>query len=242
MLRAFTILVGENEQKRLASAIQCVNSELPEDVALIRHCRTQPDPHVPSQFLFLNDFPLNANGKLDRVALSSHIEQTANSPVAETTTTVKAPDQHHSSKLSGLQRDLIGIWAKLLNRPHLTGDENFFDVGGHSLLAIRLLHQMKSSLSLDVTLAQLLRTPTVNSLALAKLSDHAIVVDKGLTKIRDGDGPENIFLIPPAGCSLVYFKPLTEFLNPRFNVYSICLLYTSPSPRDLSTSRMPSSA
>ena len=215
VLRAFTILVGENEQKRLASAIQCVNSELPEDVALIRHCRTQlPDAHVPGQFLFMNDFPLNANGKLDRVALSSHIEQTANSPVAETTTTVKAPDQHHSSKLSGLQRDLIGIWAKLLNRPHLTGDENFFDVGGHSLLAIRLLHQMKSSLSLDVTLAQLLRTPTVNSLALAKLSDHAIVVDNGLTKIRDGDGPENIFLIPPAGHSLVYFKPLAEFSKP----------------------------
>ena len=61
VLRAFTILVGENEQKRLASAIQCVNSELPEDVVLIRHCRTQlPDAHVPSQFLFLNDFPLNA--------------------------------------------------------------------------------------------------------------------------------------------------------------------------------------
>ena len=53
------------------------------------------------------------------------------------------------------------------------------------------------------------------------IRDSAIVVDKGLTKIRDGDGPENIFLIPPAGCSLVYFKPLTEFLNPRFNVYSI---------------------
>ena len=222
VLRAFTIAVGENEQKRLVAAIECNSSNIPQDQAISEHAKKLlPNAHAPNHYLFLDHFPLGVNGKLDRAELSRRIKQNEESPLSKIPTIRDTTDDSNNSKLESLQEQLTDVWAELLNRPHLTRHENFFHVGGHSLLAIRLLQKMKVAASIDVTLAQLLRTPTVNSLATAIYRERTRDIDSGLTKIRDGKGSKNLFFIPPAGHSLIYFAPLVEHLNSQCNVYSI---------------------
>ena len=222
VLRAFTIPVGENEEKSLVAAIECINSELPSDKELSQHTRTSlPDAHIPNNYVFLDSFPLSVNGKLDRVALSGLAKQQLQSLSSEKLSTQESADDFNSSNLNSLKQELTKIWAQLLNCPQLNVHDNFFDVGGHSLLAVRLLRQMKNAISVEVTLAQLLRTPTVNSLALAIHRKNAVEVDNGMTKIRDGQGSTNLFLVPPAGHSLIYFAPLVEHLDSQCNVYSV---------------------
>ena len=99
-----------------------------------------PDYMVPSAITVLDRLPLNANGKIDRRALPE--------PVFDTGDAYEAPE-------GKLETQLASIWAEVLGVERVGRHDNFFELGGHSLLALRAVNQMKSTLSLPVTLDML---------------------------------------------------------------------------------------
>ena len=99
-----------------------------------------PDYMVPAAITVLDRLPLNANGKIDRRALPE--------PVFDTGDAYEAPE-------GKLETQLASIWAEVLGVERLGRHDNFFELGGHSLLALRAVNQMKSTLSLPVTLDML---------------------------------------------------------------------------------------
>ncbi|MBT2508574.1 non-ribosomal peptide synthetase [Streptomyces sp. ISL-98] len=129
----------------------------PDELAAVRErlVRTLPEAAVPSTLKALDAFPVTVNGKADRAALAALVEQEAPSVAPA----MPAPS-------SG---DPVGqvsaAWAEVLQVSSVPGDVNFFDLGGHSLLIIRLQDALGRHTGVRPSVVDLFRCSTVNAQA-----------------------------------------------------------------------------
>jgi acyl carrier protein len=113
-----------------------------------------PDYMIPASIVWLDRLPLTSNGKIDRKALpASKLEQRQITlGVAPRTET---------------ERILSDIWSSVLGVEQIGVDDNFFDLGGHSLAAIRVLAAIMARLKVELPLRRIFEAPTVAQLACA---------------------------------------------------------------------------
>ncbi len=133
----------------------------PDPVALRDHLRQSlPEHMVPADFVTLDAFPHTPNKKIDKKALPA--PKRAGPRRART-----APPEGETEEV------LARIWSSVLGLDQVGVDENFFDLGGHSLQTVEVLVQVKKELSPEVSLVDLFRYPTIRALAqaLAKSGD-----------------------------------------------------------------------
>jgi acyl carrier protein len=108
---------------------------------------------IPSQFMVLEQLPLTPNGKIDRKALSQltvNVDLSAGELVAP---------QTREEKL------LADIWAEVLGIRQVGIHNNFFDLGGNSLLVIRMQHQLSKWFEQKISVVELFKYPTIYTLA-----------------------------------------------------------------------------
>jgi acyl carrier protein len=112
-----------------------------------------PEYMVPSAFIFLESLPLTPSGKLDRKALP-------------------APDQRNPDFEESfvpprtlVEEMLAGIWAEVLKLDKVGVHDNFFDLGGHSLMAMQVVSRVGQSFQVQLPLRKLFESPTVAGLA-----------------------------------------------------------------------------
>ena len=110
-----------------------------------------PEYMVPSYFVFIDALPLNANGKLDRKALPE--------PNREGDIEKFRAAQTESQIL------LCELFSEITSKAHVGLDDNFFAIGGHSLLAMRLVAQIRQRIGVRISLRTLFECPTPESLA-----------------------------------------------------------------------------
>lgn len=117
-----------------------------------------PSYAVPAVYFPLRKLPLNPNGKIDKPAL----------PFPDTALAA-APSKSSSSKLTPTQQRIHDIWMSLLPSPpsSIGIDENFFDLGGHSILATRLIFEIRKAFVVDAPLGLVFEKPTIEALAAA---------------------------------------------------------------------------
>jgi amino acid adenylation domain-containing protein len=113
-----------------------------------------PDYMIPASIVWLEHLPLTSNGKIDRRALP------AANPGHRRITRGAAPR-------SETERVLCGIWSDVLGLEQIGIDDNFFDLGGHSLAAIRVLAAIMARLKVDLPLRRIFDASTVAQLACA---------------------------------------------------------------------------
>ena len=115
--------------------------------------QTLPEYMVPAAFVTVDTLPTTPNGKLDRKALPAPdwavARKTRDSVPPETPT----------------QMTVAGIWESLLKIEKVGIHESFFDLGGHSILAARLMARIRSSFGVQLPLHHIFRTPTISGLA-----------------------------------------------------------------------------
>ena len=127
-----------------------------------------PEPMVPSHFVFLERFPQTPNRKIDRKALPSPAE---------------APRRERSSEPAGdateAQARIIAVWQDVLQLPAIDIDDNFFDIGGHSLLAVKVHRRLVQEFDSPIGITDLFRFPTVRALSdfLGGAADESTVRD-----------------------------------------------------------------
>jgi amino acid adenylation domain-containing protein len=109
-----------------------------------------PEYAVPSVFVVLPELPLSPNGKVDRAALPE--------PAAPAPASRVAPRNE-------LERLVAAVWAEVLEIEEPGVHDNFFDVGGHSLLIARVQDRLQAVLGRPVPILDLFQYPTVRSLA-----------------------------------------------------------------------------
>lgn len=112
-----------------------------------------PEYMVPSNYVLLNSLPLSANGKIDRKALPDPDVDSSN-----LTTPFVAPR-------TPLEEQLASIWAHLLGVEQIGIHDNFFQLGGNSLLATQLVSRIRENFQLDLPLRHFFETPTLGSIA-----------------------------------------------------------------------------
>ncbi|GAA2368465.1 hypothetical protein Cme02nite_73020 [Catellatospora methionotrophica] len=150
-VRSSAVVVDKrpNGDKRLVAYV--VGDDL---AALAEHCATRlPDYMMPSAFVPLEHLPLNANGKVDRGALPDPDSATAPEGGEPPTTLA--------------QQRIAGIWTELLGTPVHGVRQNFFALGGHSILAVRLVSRLQEEFDLDLSIRLIFERPTVAGLAEA---------------------------------------------------------------------------
>lgn len=110
-----------------------------------------PSWSVPHVFRFLASFPLTSHGKVDRAALAAGDAENAPAAPQRAAPNEGAPE---STAVT-----VSGIWSDVLGVPDVTAEMNFFEAGGHSLLAFRILSNIRRQLAVDVPAKALFDTP-----------------------------------------------------------------------------------
>ncbi|MGP1384067.1 MAG: amino acid adenylation domain-containing protein [Thainema sp.] len=150
------------EQHRLVAYLVGVSSSKREgtdrpsiQIAELRNWlrRQLPDYMVPAAFVILDQFPLTVNGKVDRQALPA-----PSTDRPELGNTYIAPKAE-------LERAIADIWQSVLNLDRVGLHDNFFDLGGHSLLLVQVQSQLQTQLNREVSLVDLFRYPTIHAIA-----------------------------------------------------------------------------
>ena len=131
-----------------------------------------PGYMIPSGFIFLDEFPLTPNGKINRKALPDfdYQENRENEYLAPTNQT---------------ERQLVNIWQEVLAIEKIGVNDNFFSLGGHSLLATQVVSRIRNQLNIELPLRYLFEYPIIKGLSehimmlnnLSKMNEN--VIDEG---------------------------------------------------------------
>ena len=128
---------------------------LPSTETLKQSLRSRLPAHlVPDSLVWLESLPVTPNGKIDRRALSLAIPAAS----AGALPAIASPD----TETIGIIRE---IWERVLGLPHIGPRENFFELGGHSILAVKAQSELSQAFGRRLPIAELFRSPTIESLA-----------------------------------------------------------------------------
>ncbi|MEW6234622.1 MAG: amino acid adenylation domain-containing protein [Candidatus Omnitrophota bacterium] len=228
-IRGFRIEIGEIESvlkqyDSIQDAIAAVRTERPNDPYLAAYFVSRetltstelrrflkerlPDYMIPSAFVPLKIIPLTPNGKADRRALpapeSPHADQAANS--------VKP----HSE----MEQLIASIWQKLLHIESAGVHDNFFDIGGHSILLGQVLNELQKKIGRSLSMVEMFQYPTIYSLA-KHLSPQEYPIASIIKTTREQNQDSDIAIVG-LSCRYPGAKTIEEFWrNLREGVESI---------------------
>jgi len=174
-VRGFRIEAGEieavlAEQPGVREVVVVAREDSPGDVRLVAYvapregqpvdavslrdatARRLPEHMVPSLVVELPSLPLTPNGKVDRKALPAP-------------TATRASKAAFVAPQGQLEQQLAAVWREVLKVEQVGVHDNFFDLGGHSLLMVQVHARLKGVLGQELSLLKLLEHPTISALA-----------------------------------------------------------------------------
>jgi amino acid adenylation domain-containing protein len=126
----------------------------PSHGELVRRLRERlPEHMVPAHFVWLEELPLLPNGKVDRRALPAPQASRPELDVA------------YAAAAGARERALVELWQEVLRLPKVGALDNFFDLGGHSLLLVQVQARLRELYGYDVSIVELFRHQTARALA-----------------------------------------------------------------------------
>jgi amino acid adenylation domain-containing protein len=134
-IRASIVIVREDRpgDKRLVAYLLSDSKALPTNGDLRKYLQERlPDYMVPSFFIELDEFPLTPSGKIDRKRL----------PEPDG---MRAIDDDFVAPSSPMETTIAAIWQKILGVDQISTSDNFFDLGGHSILSMRVINEIEKS-------------------------------------------------------------------------------------------------
>jgi thioesterase domain-containing protein/acyl carrier protein len=168
-----------------------------------------PDYMVPSRYVVLPQLPMTPNRKIDRTAL----------PFADETGLAR----NFRKPESDFERRLAAIWADILGIKTVGANDNFFDLGGHSLLVAKLLRRIEMEFGISLSMAAVFYAPRLDQLA-AHLQEVGIVLPRIVPVRPNGSRPPIYWMggggtILPLAYALTpdqpFFDVLLDFRNDR---------------------------
>ena len=154
--KAAVIVTGDQQEEKKLAAYYELKAGADQSISGIRtSLRTYlPEYMVPSFFIQMDTMPLTPNGKIDRNALPAPDSQLTQS------------DHPYVAPRTPTEQTVADVWREVLNQDKIGINDNFFDLGGHSLQATRVLTRLSQSAQIDIPLRTFFEHPTVEELAL----------------------------------------------------------------------------
>lgn len=170
---------------------------------------------IPAKFVILDQLPLNSNGKIDRNSLNSILKN--ESKVAQ-------PYEESSVKLIASEQRIKALWQKVLQMTNVDPNDDFFEIGGHSLLAVELISLIEKEFKIDLPLSILFEYPTIQSIAsqVDKLVNEDKKSDLGcLVKIKEGNPDKALYFIHGVGLNPMEINTLNQYLDENQTVWGL---------------------
>jgi amino acid adenylation domain-containing protein len=140
--------------QRLAAYLVASNGAAPGSAELRRRLKIRlPDYMLPSSYTYLKELPLTSNGKFDRNALPAPTEASAVQP------------ENSDPARNPVEKTLASIWSEVLDLRRVGIHDNFFDLGGHSITAIRALSRIVDRFEIELSLRDFFAAPTIARMA-----------------------------------------------------------------------------
>ncbi len=242
-LRGFRIEPGEIEavlkqQASVRDAVVVAREDQPGDLRLVAYYVPQltseanaegaaalraalaqrlPEYMVPSAFVAMSQLPQTPNGKLDRKLLPAP----AMSDVARAEAFVAPRDE--------LETRLEALWHGVLGGARVGVRDNFFSVGGHSLLAVRLLSRIRKELGADLPVAALMKGPTIELMAayirgLEPRGDSAPTAAEGFSfvvPLHESRTGTRLFCVHGAGGDVLGLREIGDRVGAELGFYAL---------------------
>ncbi len=173
-------LVGVREDARgeprlVAWILPAEGTPRPDPDALRRSVKDElPDHMVPAAVLLIDSVPLTPNGKVNWAALPATARDAGATPDASPPSPAPGPGDGSDTTV---RRKLATLWQDLLDRPAVGEDDNFFDIGGHSLLLVQMQGLVTETFGVSLAVSELFAHPTIRSLA-RRLVDAGVAVEE----------------------------------------------------------------
>ncbi len=175
-IRGYRIELGEiesllNAHPAVNEAVVMAREDVPGDMRLVAYLIPAPGQTVtadllktylkadlpafmvPAHYVVMDAFPLTPNKKTDRKALPAPDQ----APAVPTTVAYVPPSNE-------LEQTIVGIWRRVLNVSQVGLNDNFFDLGGHSLLTVQVHRELKTVVDKPIAITDMFRFPTIRSL------------------------------------------------------------------------------
>ncbi|KAF8970021.1 hypothetical protein BGZ46_010589, partial [Entomortierella lignicola] len=210
---AVVLAVGEaSDDKRLVAYVVAAPNESPAHMLREYLSVSVPEYMIPSVFVRMDSFPMTNNGKVDRRAL----------PEPNSDTLISCD---YVAPQGGLEIAMAAIWSDLLKIEKVGRHDSFFMIGGHSLLAMRLINVVRSSLGADLKLHMLISAPTLSGLVAQLDGVHANNTQDDEYSVLiplklQGSRPPLFCIHPGPGLSWSY-RDLSKYLHPEQPLYGL---------------------
>jgi len=178
---------------------------------------------IPEAFVILDTLPLTSNGKVDRTSLP----QPSFTPVSGSA----LEGQAHTE----IQRRLVDIWRRILEHEQVGIHDNFFALGGHSLLVARLHHEIRHYFDTALTLRDMFLHPTIAELAHLLERDAAAEAWSCLIPLQTANGDKRLFCLHPDYGTHFVFEPVAKHLGPWLQVHGVIAQGLQPEQKPLPT-------
>ncbi|WP_428820421.1 amino acid adenylation domain-containing protein [Microbulbifer sp. MCCC 1A16149] len=200
---------GQNSLVAYVVTQEAVNLE--EEALKAYMAKKLPSFMIPSRILFLDALPTTSNGKVDRKALPDP-------------QLVRDPDKFVPPE-GHVEKGLAQIWCDILELERVSARDNFFAIGGNSLLAVMLIIGIKEKFLIDFPLARLFTEPTIRGCAsLIEECEQKANVNRHLQAFNRAGSRPPLVLIPGLVGTAYTFHALRNSLGPDQPVYVIDLL------------------
>jgi amino acid adenylation domain-containing protein len=207
-VRESLVIVDEGEQtgKRLVCyLVEKQRGMVNKEELRGRLRKSLPEYMVPVMYEVIEEIPLTANGKVDKAKLPR----------------VEAGHLSSQEDLIGprdnIELQLIQIWEKILGARYIAVTDNFFDLGGHSLSALRLRYEIQTTFKYELSLNSLFQSPTIEHIAqMIRSSEAARGWSPVIALQSTGSRPPFYCVHPGGGSPLCYLDLARSLANQPF--------------------------
>lgn len=207
------VVVAREEQsgeKRLAAYFVPGEGQHIGAAELRDHLRLKlPDYMIPSAYVALSDLPLTPNGKLDRIALPAPSE------------VVSESEKNYVAQRDTIEARLVEIWEPLLGVTPIGINDKFFDLGGDSLLAIRMFSSVEETFRKNIPIATLFEAGTIEKLADIIRQDGWAAPESSIVPIKPNGTKPPFFCIHAGGGNVLFYNDLARYVPDDLPFYGI---------------------
>jgi acyl transferase domain-containing protein/thioesterase domain-containing protein/acyl carrier protein len=179
-------------------------------------CNKQPQVIVSTRDLQSQIEQNNASAILDLLKESQNQRPKTKYPRPVITHAYVAPTNE-------IESTIANIWEEFLGIEEVGIHDDFFELGGDSLLAVQLIFKLRETLKIEISTHSLLDSPTVAQLAalIALKNPAKRALPESLVEIKPGSLKQPLFLIHPVGGHVYFYRDLANCLNPEQPVYGL---------------------
>ena len=184
--------------------------------------KSLPAYMIPNDWVILERFPLTSNNKIDRKALPKPPDPKSHEEDGE--------DLHYS----GSQQVIADIWSRSLGISKVGLDDDFFEIGGHSLIAVEVMTRLEKESGIKLPLSILFEYPTIKELAGLLESKEASIQWKTLIPIKPDGINTPLYIVHGLGMNVLPFYSIARHLDleqPLFGIQAIGLNGAVESPK-----------